>query len=89
MTRYVAQSKYLEQLKQNDELCSQAFPKGSFMMFFTGKPLTDLDNGKLSIKWSQYQGLQIVMFCGISEFRSCPAYASQPLANDNGIFFQM
>ncbi|KAG4071440.1 hypothetical protein HA402_011594 [Bradysia odoriphaga] len=39
MARYVFQSKYLQQLKENDELCSNVFEKSSFLMFSRDRPL--------------------------------------------------
>jgi len=52
MARYVTQCKYLEQLKQNEDLCSQAFQNGKYLMFSEGKPL-------LSFGDRQRQGLAI------------------------------
>jgi NAD+ diphosphatase len=55
IARYVVQSKYLEKLKSNDELCLKAFDKGSFLMFFEGKPLltsSQSGKGRLEIAWS-------------------------------------
>lgn len=39
MARYVFQSKYLQQLKENDELCSSVFEKSSFLMFSKDRAL--------------------------------------------------
>src|SRR5438046_2176075 len=62
MARYVAQSKYLERLKQNDDACLQAFDKGSFLMFFDGKPLLNkmAVGGGLGIAWAALQGIIVI-----------------------------
>jgi len=56
MTRYVAQSKLLEQLKQHDELCTQSLQRASYLMFFNGKPLTSYHGRELRINWSPIKG---------------------------------
>jgi len=62
MARYVVQSKYLEKLKQNDEMCLKAFDKGSFLMFLQDKPLlaasSDNIKGKLQIAWSPLKDVE-------------------------------
>ncbi|CAL8110842.1 unnamed protein product [Orchesella dallaii] len=39
MARYVQQCKYLQQLKDNDDICSKAFERGSYLLFSKEKPL--------------------------------------------------
>lgn len=58
MAQYVAQSKYLQQLKENDDICRQAIEKANFLLFCKGKPLLT-DTPKFSILWKSYQGSNI------------------------------
>jgi len=59
MARYVQKSRYLQQLKDNDEACSQAFEKGSYMLFCNDKPfLSRNEDGihpKSKINWRSFE----------------------------------
>lgn len=61
MARYVLQSKYLQQLKENDELCSTVFEKSKYLMFSKSRPL--LSSAKLPFEsapvWTPYSGMKI------------------------------
>lgn len=39
MARFIFQSKYLQQLKDNDEVCSDAFEKSCYLMFSNDRAL--------------------------------------------------
>lgn len=59
MARYVAQSKYLQQLKENDDLCSTVFEKSTYLMFSKDRPL--LTSSKIAsesaVVWTPYSGI--------------------------------
>lgn len=61
MARYVAQCKYFDQLKQNEDLCIQAFKTGKYLMFSDGKPLLNISDkaGTLSIKLTSFTGIKL------------------------------
>lgn len=61
MARYVKQSKYLQQLKENEEVWAQAFPTASFLVFAKDRALiTSASNPKnpfqTKINWRTYEG---------------------------------
>lgn len=60
MARYIFQSKYLQQLKENDELCSEVFEKSSYLIFSKDKPLltasSKIDSGS-AIVWTPFSGI--------------------------------
>lgn len=60
MARYIFQSKYLQQLKENDELCAEVFEKSAYLMFSRDKPLLTaslkIDSGS-AIVWAPFSGI--------------------------------
>jgi len=60
MARYIFHSKYLQQLKENDELCAEVFEKSSYLMFSKERPLltasAKIDSGS-SIVWAPFSGI--------------------------------
>ncbi|CAG7830755.1 unnamed protein product [Allacma fusca] len=54
MAQYVKQSKYLQLLKENDDLCKAAFEKADFLFYSRGKPLLTA-TPKFSIKWKSFE----------------------------------
>lgn len=65
MARYVSQSKYLQQLKENDELCSNVFEKSRFLMFSRDRPLLTT-----SSKIASESSIVSTPFSGIGSFTS-------------------
>lgn len=59
MARYVKQSKYLQQLKDSEEVCSQAFPKASYLMFSKDRALlaASANPFQSKINWRSYEGM--------------------------------
>ncbi|XP_021944322.1 nucleoside diphosphate-linked moiety X motif 13 [Folsomia candida] len=63
MARYVKQSKYLQQLKENEEVWSKSFPMASFMMFSKDRAfITSASNPtnpfQAKINWRSYEEIQ-------------------------------
>jgi len=63
MARYVKQTKYLQQLKENEEIFNQSFPTASFLVFSNNRALiTSASNPKnpfqTKINWRTYEDIQ-------------------------------
>lgn len=54
MARYVFQSKYLQELKDNDELCSNVFEKSCYVMFSKDRPLLASSS---KVMWTPFSGM--------------------------------
>ncbi len=55
MARYVFQSKYLQQLKENDVLCSTVFEKSNYLLFSKDRPLITMSTA--TVLWTPFSGL--------------------------------
>ena len=59
MARYVFQSKYLQQLKENDELCASVFEKSNFLMFSRDRALLTTSSkvpSESTVVWTPFSG---------------------------------
>jgi len=64
MARYIFQSKYLQQLKENDELCSDVFEKSCYLMFSKDRALLVSSSNvfsETSIVWTPYS--ETIAYC--------------------------
>lgn len=64
MARYVFQSKYLQQLKENDELCSNVFEKSCYLMFSKDRPLLTASSkvsSESAVVWAPFSGKIIII----------------------------
>lgn len=66
MARYVFQSKYLQHLKENDELCSDVFEKSCYLMFSKDRPLLTASSkvaSESAVVWAPFSGKRISNHC--------------------------
>ncbi|KAJ6642177.1 NAD(P)H pyrophosphatase NUDT13, mitochondrial [Pseudolycoriella hygida] len=64
MSRYVFQSKYLQQLKENDELCADVFEKSCYLMFAKDRPLLGASSNVASesaVLWTPFS--ETIPYC--------------------------
>lgn len=61
MARYVQNIKFLQNLKDHEEICSEAFEKGSYLLFCNDKPfLAPKEPGNAlrnKINWRSFKGM--------------------------------
>lgn len=63
MARYVFQTKYLQQLKENDELCANVFEKSCYLMFSKDRPLLTTSSkvaSESAVVWTSFSGTIIL-----------------------------